>query len=45
MDAGASGIAIGRNIWQSKNPLDLAKAIKSIVFENKSVNNALKFIK
>jgi class I fructose-bisphosphate aldolase len=31
--AGFSGMAIGRNIWQSKNPLDLTKKIKKVIFE------------
>jgi class I fructose-bisphosphate aldolase len=42
MDAGASGLAIGRNIWQHEEPLKITKAIKKIVFENKSVEEALK---
>ncbi len=33
MSAGCVGLAIGRNIWQSKDPLDLTKKIKKIVFK------------
>lgn len=33
MKAGASGIAVGRNVWQSKNPIVLAKKIRKIVFK------------
>jgi class I fructose-bisphosphate aldolase len=30
--AGAIGIAVGRNVWQSENPLKLTKEIQKIVF-------------
>ncbi|MDA3836709.1 MAG: hypothetical protein PF542_03735 [Nanoarchaeota archaeon] len=30
--AGASGLAIGRNIWQSKNPIKLTEKIKGIIW-------------
>ncbi len=33
MDAGCMGLAIGRNIWQSKNPLELTKKIKKIIWK------------
>jgi class I fructose-bisphosphate aldolase len=42
MDAGASGLAIGRNIWQHEEPLKITKAIKRIVLENKSPEEAMK---
>ena len=32
-DAGAIGLAIGRNVWQSKNPLELTKKIKKIIWK------------
>jgi class I fructose-bisphosphate aldolase len=44
LDAGAAGMAVGRNIWQSNKPLGITKAIKKIIFENKKVEEALKFI-
>jgi len=31
--AGASGLAIGRNVWQSKKPLELTREIKKVVFK------------
>lgn len=31
--AGAAGIAVGRNIWQSKNPEILAEKLKKIIFD------------
>ncbi len=33
IDAGASGLAVGRNIWQSKNPIELTDKIKEILFK------------
>ncbi len=44
-DAGATGLAIGRNVWQHENPLLVTKAIKDILFENKNIDHALQLIK
>jgi len=33
MQAGCIGLAIGRNIWQSKNPLELTNKIKKIIWK------------
>lgn len=33
MQSGAIGLAIGRNIWQSKKPLELSKKIRKIIFK------------
>ena len=33
MQSGAIGLAIGRNIWQSPNPLELAKKLKKIIWD------------
>lgn len=30
--AGAIGMAVGRNIWQNKNPLDITQKLKDIIF-------------
>lgn len=30
--SGAIGLAVGRNVWQSKNPLDITKKIKKIIW-------------
>ena len=32
MRAGAAGVAVGRNVWQSSNPLDVISKLKNIVF-------------
>jgi putative autoinducer-2 (AI-2) aldolase len=41
MAQGAAGVDMGRNIWQSSNPLAMIKAIHSIVHENYTVNEAV----
>jgi len=32
MDAGATGVAVGRNIWQNENPIEISLKVRSIVF-------------
>jgi class I fructose-bisphosphate aldolase len=32
MKTGATGLAAGRNIWQSKNPIELSNKLKKIIF-------------
>jgi DhnA family fructose-bisphosphate aldolase class Ia len=44
IDGGASGIAVGRNVWQHSNPLAVAKALRAIVHEDASVESAMKLI-
>ncbi len=45
MDAGAKGVAIGRNIFQAEDPMKMTKAIAMIVHENASVKDALEFLR
>ncbi|MFC1801210.1 class I fructose-bisphosphate aldolase [Nanoarchaeota archaeon] len=45
MEAGASGMAVGRNVWKSDKPLKVTKALKSIIFDNAKVKDALKWLK
>ena len=35
MKAGASGLAVGRNVWQSEKPLEIARKIREVVFAGK----------
>ncbi|MEM2905580.1 MAG: aldolase [Candidatus Bathyarchaeia archaeon] len=42
MDAKATGVAVGRNVWQNEDPIRMAKRIKAIVIDDKSVEEALK---
>jgi len=32
MDAGATGLAVGRNVWQNQDPLEMAEKLKKIIF-------------
>ncbi len=41
IDAGATGLAVGRNVWQHKEPLKMAERLRRVIFENKSVQEAL----
>jgi len=45
VDAGANGVAFGRNVWQSCNPLGMVKALVDIVHKDKAVDKALDHIK
>jgi fructose-bisphosphate aldolase / 2-amino-3,7-dideoxy-D-threo-hept-6-ulosonate synthase len=42
LQAGASGLSIGRNVFQAENPTAIAKALSAIVHENATVEQALK---
>ena len=35
MEAGAAGLAIGRNVWQDENPLEIAKKLARLVYGEK----------
>jgi DhnA family fructose-bisphosphate aldolase class Ia len=45
MNAGAAGLAVGRNVWQHKQPLKMVKATRAVMFKNARVRDALKFLK
>jgi DhnA family fructose-bisphosphate aldolase class Ia len=42
IDAGASGVAIGRNVWGHQNPGRMASALSVIVHQNATVDQAMK---
>lgn len=42
LDAGAAGIAMGRNIWGHENPTRYASAIAKLIHEDATVEQALK---
>lgn len=44
MNAGGSGVSIGRNVFQHRNPTAIVRAIFAIVHENASVLEALQFL-
>jgi len=41
IEAGASGVAIGRNIWQSDDPEAMTAAVAAILHKNASVDEAM----
>ncbi|HET6517530.1 MAG TPA: 3-hydroxy-5-phosphonooxypentane-2,4-dione thiolase [Nitrosopumilaceae archaeon] len=43
--AGAVGVDMGRNIWQSDSPVAMIKAVRSIVHANSNVNDAYDLFK
>jgi class I fructose-bisphosphate aldolase len=38
MDAGGTGLAVGRNVWQRENPEQLLDALEGVIYEGKSVD-------
>ena len=40
MQKGAIGINLGRNVWQSKHPVPIARALQAIIHENADVRKA-----
>jgi class I fructose-bisphosphate aldolase len=44
INAGANGVAIGRNVWQHPNPASVCRALVAIVHGGASVSQALKEI-
>ncbi|MBB5039036.1 class I fructose-bisphosphate aldolase [Prosthecobacter dejongeii] len=45
MEAGASGVAIGRNVWQHQNPAAIARSLSAVVHEDVSALEALALLK
>ena len=44
MDAGATGVAVGRNVWQHSDPLSITQKLKEVIFEGKRVVYKRNFI-
>lgn len=45
LKTGGVGLAVGRNIWQSKHPYLMSEALKQVIFEGVSPDKALKNVK
>lgn len=45
IDAGAAGVAIGRNVWGYKNPTLMVKALNLLVHENLTVDEVMRELK
>jgi class I fructose-bisphosphate aldolase len=43
LDAGAKGLAVGRNIWQRDNPIEMLDMLEQLIFEGASVEEALTY--
>ena len=41
VDLGAVGVDMGRNIWQSEHPVPMIRAVRSIVHERATVDEAM----
>jgi class I fructose-bisphosphate aldolase len=41
MDAGGAGLAVGRNVWQHKDPLAMAASLRKIIVEGRPVAESL----
>ena len=41
IDAGVSGLAVGRNVWQRDDPYDILDKLEHVVFEGKSADDVL----
>lgn len=44
LEGGGSGVSIGRNVFQHKDPMGIIKAINLLVHENKTVEEALQLL-
>ncbi|MBW1833769.1 MAG: fructose-bisphosphate aldolase, partial [Deltaproteobacteria bacterium] len=44
IDAGGSGVSIGRNVFQHRDPKQMVKAISAVVNDKSSVEDALKIL-
>ena len=44
IDAGAAGVAVGRNVFQHKNPTAMIKAVSKVVHDNADVADAIEGI-
>ncbi|MFB6133477.1 MAG: aldolase, partial [Halanaeroarchaeum sp.] len=41
LDAGGNGLAVGRNVWQRENAVEMLDALDALIFERASVEEAL----
>lgn len=44
IDAGAVGVAMGRNIWSHENPQGITAAVAAVIHQDASVDDALKLL-
>jgi len=41
IQAGATGLAVGRNVWQNEDPIRMASYLRQIIFEKKAVESVI----
>lgn len=44
MDGGATGLAVGRNVWQHSDPLKMAAGLREIIFNDAEVEKAAQLV-
>ncbi|MFC7166171.1 class I fructose-bisphosphate aldolase [Halospeciosus flavus] len=44
IDAGATGLAVGRNVWQRENPHQFLDALEAVIYEEAPVDDALELL-
>ena len=44
MDKGAVGVNLGRNIWQHYDPVGMANALRAVIHEDASPEDALELV-
>jgi len=44
IDAGAVGLAVGRNVFQRENPREMLDALEAVIFDEESVDDALEHL-
>jgi class I fructose-bisphosphate aldolase len=44
IDAGGSGLAVGRNVWQREYPMAMLDALEAVIFEEASVDAAMEHL-
>jgi class I fructose-bisphosphate aldolase len=41
ISAGGAGLAVGRNVWQRENPIEILDALEKVIFEEQTAEQAL----
>jgi len=42
MQAGATGLAVGRNVWQNDDPIRMANYLRQVIFEKKTAESTIR---
>ena len=44
MEAGACGVAVGRNVWQSSDPDGIAQSLEKLLFGEATIGKAMEVL-